>query len=164
MRRILPAATCVMMLVALWLVFVARLLGRDGARRVDERLAELPTLLTDRLPGFVHGDLVPANLLIADGTLAALLDLEAVRIGEPLLDAAWFRWIVLYHHPAIEPAVWSAFVASSGLDLDTAGVAALLEILPVVRILEILARPALGVGARSRWIEQLRACVGGLSG
>ena len=145
-----------------WLELVVRSLGRDGTRRVDERLAELPMLLSDRRPGFVHGDLVPANLLIADGALAALLDLEAVRIGERLLDAAWFRWIVRYHHPATEPTIWSGFVASSRLDTDTDGIAALLEILPVVRILEILAWPALGAGARSRWIEQLRACVGGL--
>jgi aminoglycoside phosphotransferase (APT) family kinase protein len=147
-----------------WLEPVARFLGRDGARRVDERLAELPTLLRDRRPGFVHGDLVPANLLIADGALAALLDLEAVRLGEALLDAAWFRWIVRYHHPVIEPSVWSGFVASSHLDPATARVAGLLETLPIVRILEILARPAVDAGARSRWFEQLRAGVGGLPG
>ena len=97
--------------------------------------------------------------MIAAGALTALLDLEAVRVGERLLDAAWFRWIVRYHHPVIEPAAWAGFVAASRLDRDDRGVGELIHILAVVRILEILARPVLDAAARARWVDQLRAGV-----
>jgi Ser/Thr protein kinase RdoA (MazF antagonist) len=127
------------------------------AHEISGRIEELPQLLAGRPSGFVHGDLVPANVLVDDGGLAALLDLETVRVGERLLDAAWFRWIVRYHHPDVARPAWRGFAEAGGLnDLDpTAG--PLLEILPIVRILEILSKPTLGAGPRERWLDQLRA-------
>ncbi len=145
-----------------WLEPVSVSLGPRAATRARARIADLASLLKDRPTGFVHGDLVPANVLILDGAFASLTDLETVRIGERLLDAAWFRWIVRYHHPAIEPAAWAGFVAASQLDTDDDVVSALLDVLPVIRILEILAGPAPGA-ARARWMELLRAGVEGLS-
>ena len=130
--------------------------GDQAVARMRAGLASLPGLLAGRAIGFVHGDLVPANVLLADGRLAALLDLETVRVGVGLLDAAWFRWIVRYHHPSLEPPAWTAFVAASGLDGADATMDAILEILPVARILEILSDAGLGPAARSRWQEQLR--------
>jgi aminoglycoside phosphotransferase (APT) family kinase protein len=103
---------------------------------------------------FVHGDLVPANLLLREGS-NALLDLEGARIGDPLFDAAWFRWIMAFHHPELEPAAWCAFKAAARLADDDQARDALLHAYPVLRILEILAGPALTAAARKRWMEQL---------
>ena len=142
-----------------WLEPVADSLAARERTDLRARIADLPELLQDRPPGFVHGDLVPANLLIAQGALTALLDLEAVRVGERVLDAAWFRWIVRHHHPEIAPAAWAGFVGASGLAADDTRVALLIRLTPVVRILEILGRPAMDGARRSRWVEQLRAAV-----
>ncbi|MEU8296344.1 aminoglycoside phosphotransferase family protein [Micromonospora sp. NPDC048909] len=40
---------------------------------------------------WLHGDLMPGNLLVRDGRLAAVIDLGAVRVGDPALDLmpAW---------------------------------------------------------------------------
>jgi Ser/Thr protein kinase RdoA (MazF antagonist) len=126
----------------------------DLRRRIDE----LPRLLAGRRPGLVHGDLVPANVLVKEDQLAALLDLETMRVGERLVDAAWFRWIVRYHHPEVEREAWSDFARVTGVDAADATVGSLLGVLPIVRILEILGQPTLAAAARERWLDQLRAC------
>ncbi|HUQ44467.1 MAG TPA: aminoglycoside phosphotransferase family protein [Candidatus Limnocylindria bacterium] len=111
----------------------------------------------DGVRRFVHGDLVPANLLLREGGPPVVLDLETVRIGDPLLDAGWFSWIVRFHHPAAWQAAWGAFAEAAHLtDLDGAARARLLA-LPTARILEILADRDLEQAARGRWLEQLRA-------
>jgi aminoglycoside phosphotransferase (APT) family kinase protein len=125
-------------------------------RIAQSRLERLGGLLAGRRPGLVHGDLVPANVLIREAGPTALLDLEAVRLGEPLHDAAWFAWIVRFHHPAIAPAAWESFAAAGGIDTGDAAAAGLLEVLPTARILEIVAALA-GGPARIRWMEQLQA-------
>lgn len=142
-----------------WLGGVEAELPSRAAEVTGFRLGRLEALLARRRPAMVHGDLVPANGLIRDAAPAALLDLEAVRLGEPLLDAAWFAWIVRFHHPAVSQTAWASFAAAGGIDAGEAVTAALLEILPTVRILEIVAALAPGP-ARTRWLEQLRANVG----
>src|SRR6185503_11659777 len=76
----------------------ASLAGLD-VRRLSDSIRTVPALLKGRPSGFVHGDFVPANVLVREGAVVALLDFEAARLGDPLFDAAWFRWIVGYHHP-----------------------------------------------------------------
>jgi len=141
-----------------WLDMASPSMAPATAREVSLRIEELPGLLAGRPSSFVHGDLVPANVLVDDGELAALLDLETVRLGERLLDAAWFRWIVRYHHPDVERAAWSGFASASGVDETDPIVGPLLEILPAVRILEVLGQSTLGAAARQRWLDQLRVC------
>ncbi|MEU8331336.1 aminoglycoside phosphotransferase family protein [Micromonospora sp. NPDC048839] len=40
---------------------------------------------------WIHADLMPVNLLVRDGRLAAVIDLEAVKLGDPAVDLmpAW---------------------------------------------------------------------------
>jgi aminoglycoside phosphotransferase (APT) family kinase protein len=141
-----------------WLDGLRHELAAAVATAVEVRLDEL-ALYSGRV-GFVHGDLVPANVLLRDPQPPALLDLEAVRVGERFLDAAWFRWIVRYHHPELEPVAWLAFVKAARIDAGRRAIATLLAALPTVRILEILGDSRLVEQARLRWLQQLAASVG----
>lgn len=140
-----------------WLARVESSLDPSWAAGIRS-LIDMAAVMPRPRASFVHGDLVPANLLIGNGG-NVLLDLEAARIGDPLADAAWFRWIVRYHHPDLEPAAWSAFTAEAELTPEDPTSAALLEAYPVLRILEILAGPALSAADRDRWIAQLRSAL-----
>jgi aminoglycoside phosphotransferase (APT) family kinase protein len=133
-------------------------LASEEIATLDGDIAELPGLLAGREPGVVHGDLAPVNVLIRDGAIAALLDVEFVRLAEPVLDAAWFHWIVTFHHPAEAGAAWGAFVAASGLDVaDDPQVRGLLRILPRIRILEILDDDRLTEASADHWLGMLHA-------
>ena len=148
---------------ATWLELARNDLGPSASAGFGGQLGGLERLLRARHPRFVHGDLVPVNVLLREDGPPALLDLEAVRVADPLLDAGWFRWIVGHHHPDAAGSAWSAFVDQTGLDAGDATVAALLDLLPVVRILEILAQPDLRPQARRHWLDQLIANRGGAS-
>jgi aminoglycoside phosphotransferase (APT) family kinase protein len=127
---------------------------RQSAAVIDA----LPELLAGRRPGFVHGDLVPVNTLVRDGSLAAILDFEFVRLADPLLDAAWFYQIVAFHHPSEEPAAWRAFVSAAGIDPDDPRTRDLLRALPLVRLLEILDGDDHSEGT-AHWLPILRSCI-----
>lgn len=48
----------------------------------------------DRPPVWVHGDLHPANVVVADGTLAGVVDFGALFAGDPAWDLA-AAWLLL---------------------------------------------------------------------
>ncbi|WFE54983.1 aminoglycoside phosphotransferase family protein [Micromonospora sp. WMMD1155] len=62
----------------------------DTARltQVWDRCRDVPRHDTD---GWIHADLMPGNLLVRDGRLAAVIDLETVTVGDPAVDLmpAW---------------------------------------------------------------------------
>jgi aminoglycoside phosphotransferase (APT) family kinase protein len=66
-------------------------------------------------PRFAHGDLAPVNVLVSDGRPVAVLDLDRACLAHPALDAAWFAWVVSFHHPEIAGEAWAAFAAAAGL-------------------------------------------------
>jgi len=140
-----------------WLGLVRPQLSAMTAAAVAARIEDLGSSSHDPQPHFVHGDLVPANILLRDPGPPVLLDLEAVRIGDPLLDAAWFSWIVRYHHPETHRAAWAAFQDAARLRAPDAAGPNVLAALPVVRVLEILSDRDLERAARSRWLDQLAA-------
>jgi aminoglycoside phosphotransferase (APT) family kinase protein len=140
-----------------WLHLVEAEVPARQAAALRERVTAIESLLEGRRAGLVHGDLVPVNMLMHDGALRALLDLEAAHVGEPLLDAAWFSWIVGYHHPEVEPAASGAFAREAGLMRTDDRTAALWAALPSIRILEILARLPARARARGHWLGQLCA-------
>lgn len=45
-------------------------------------------------PVWVHGDLHPANVVVADGTLAGVVDFDALCVGDPAWDLA-AAWVLL---------------------------------------------------------------------
>jgi len=142
----------------------ARLSRAEGwLTKPEQRLAAaaigaLPEMLAGRLSGFVHGDLVPVNMLVRDGSLAAILDFEFVRLADPLLDAAWFDQVVAFHHPGAEPAAWQAFVSAAGIDANDPRTGDLLRALPLVRLLEILDGDRHSEGV-AHWLPILRSCI-----
>ncbi len=140
-----------------WLGLVRPQLSAMTAAAVAARIDDLGSWWNEPPPRFVHGDLVPANILLRDLGPPALLDLEAVRIGNPLLDAAWVSWIVRYHHPEAHRAAWAGFLDAAGLEAQDAAGTKALAALPVVRVLEILSDRDLEPAARSRWLDQLAA-------
>lgn len=58
-------------------------------------------LINQRLPGLVHGDFGPQNILFtADAEdVVGVLDWEFAHEGSPIEDIAWCEWIVRMHHP-----------------------------------------------------------------
>ncbi|MEU8224866.1 aminoglycoside phosphotransferase family protein [Kribbella sp. NPDC048915] len=48
----------------------------------------------DGVPVWLHGDLHPANVVVADGTLAGVVDFEEIGAGDPANDVA-SAWILL---------------------------------------------------------------------
>lgn len=63
----------------------------------------------DRPPVWVHGDLIPSNLLVADGALTAVIDWGCLAVGDPAYDLipAW---------SLLSAADRPAFRAAAGLD------------------------------------------------
>jgi aminoglycoside phosphotransferase (APT) family kinase protein len=60
-------------------------------------------------PRVVHGDLAPVNVLVRDDRLAAVLDFDRVHLAHPDYDAAWFAWVVSFHHPDVADRACEAF-------------------------------------------------------
>ena len=134
-------------------------LDASERRRLEAAIGSLAALPDGRPPGFVHGDFVPVNVIVRDGAIAALIDLEAARLADPLVDASWFRWILAYHHPGQIVEAWRAFTEGSGLDEDDPRTRMLLLVVPLVRILERLSEDRLTDSERDHLRRMLRSAM-----
>lgn len=65
------------------------MIDRDAALRVWEEALRAPEW--DRPPVWFHGDLLPGNLLVAEGRLSAVIDWSGLGVGDPACDlmCAW---------------------------------------------------------------------------
>lgn len=69
---------------------------------IGSAVVELHAVWTDAVavpawdgpPVWVHGDLHPANVVVADGTLAGVVDFGALSVGDPAVDLA-AAWVLL---------------------------------------------------------------------
>jgi aminoglycoside phosphotransferase (APT) family kinase protein len=111
-------------------------------------------------PRFAHGDVAPVNLLVRDGRVAAVLDLDRARLALPLYDAAWFAWVVSFHHPDVAEAAWSAYSQAAGLAIRSAEDVAWLWPL---QLLERLAE-APDAAERRAWADRLAATLDHVGG
>ena len=137
-------------------------LGPDQSRRLAGLIEGLPAELGGEAPVFAHGDLAPVNVVVADGSVVGLLDLERVRLAHPLFDAAWWTWIIRRHHPERTASAGGAFLASAGIG-DDPGTLRQLAILGALQCLEVLAGlPARASGPRTEWAGRVRAALGRL--
>lgn len=78
--------------------------GLDLTARVGiaKQIAEPPMRAT-----LVHGDFRPANFLVVDGELSAVLDWEFAHVGDPAEDLGWYLTSYYAHEHLIEGS-WSA--------------------------------------------------------
>jgi aminoglycoside phosphotransferase (APT) family kinase protein len=77
----------------------------------EPQLRMVASWLEDNIPAapahtvLVHGDFRPANVLIKDGKIEALLDWELARLGDPLDDLGWYT-TPLYRKEHSIPGGW----------------------------------------------------------
>ena len=80
----------------------------DRCRRVFDRACQRATFW-DAPPVWLHGDLHPLNLLVANGRLAAVVDFGDIFAGDPATDLA-VAWMVIpaAHRPVFryEAGTW----------------------------------------------------------
>lgn len=139
-----------------WLDRADDLLGPNAVASVHNMLLDLPRAFGSVDPAFAHGDFAPVNVIVRDGSVAALLDLERTRIAHPWFDAAWFRLIVRGHHPSRWKAAGSSFLSAAGIG-QTAEESATLDLLAVLQCLELIGgapRPTALI--RSEWAARAR--------
>ena len=121
-----------------------RVLAR-AARTVDEAPAQV-----------AHGDLAPVNVLVRAGEIAAVLDLDRVQLAHPLYDAAWFSWVVSFHHPDVAVHACAAFAEAAGTPAHATQVSWLWPLLLLERLAE-----AASPGERTTWSVRLLASLTG---
>jgi aminoglycoside phosphotransferase (APT) family kinase protein len=166
------------------------LLDAAAVAALEATIDEVPARFVGRAACFAHGDFCPVNVLVADGrpttderprtkegepsltplrsslqppasTIVALVDLEFARIADPLFDAAWWGWVVRYHHPERWVQAWPRLLAAAGIAEDAATLARV-RVLQRLRCLEMLddcarTRTKRAVGM---WRERLTATLG----
>ena len=90
--------------------------------------------------------------------MVGLLDLEFARVADPLFDAAWWGWIVRYHHPTRWVAAFPHLLAAAGIPDDelTHTRIALLQRLRCLEVVDYQLRTGRPEGA-AMWSERLRA-------
>ncbi|MPY98192.1 MAG: phosphotransferase [Actinophytocola sp.] len=68
---------------------LASVIDADAATAVWDAAVQAPRW--SGMPVWIHGDLQPANLLVSDGHLCAVLDFGGLGVGDPACDliAAW---------------------------------------------------------------------------
>jgi Ser/Thr protein kinase RdoA (MazF antagonist) len=138
-----------------WLAGAGADLDQGEAGRVREAIERVPGAFVGFRPTFAHGDLAPVNVLMRDGAVVALLDLERARLAHPLFDAAWWRWVLRYHHASICPTAVDSFLSAAGVDRGEATPASL-DVLAILQCLEVLsAIPASRQGARREWARRI---------
>jgi aminoglycoside phosphotransferase (APT) family kinase protein len=105
------------------------LLGSAAIAALEATIAELPARFAGRPACFAHGDFCPVNALIDNRqeeaedqaiVVVGLLDLEFARIADPLFDAAWWGWVVRYHHPERWLHAWPRLLAAAGIAWEQA--------------------------------------------
>ncbi|WP_432991080.1 aminoglycoside phosphotransferase family protein [Dactylosporangium sp. CA-233914] len=75
-----------------WLAVLASDEHATAARRVWDDAVAAPEW--DRAPSWIHGDLHPANVVVADGTLSGVIDFGELCAGDPAADLA-AAWVLL---------------------------------------------------------------------
>lgn len=100
-------------------IVLTHLPGRHGQELIEEGFATQVLQAAGRtlrrlqqaVPGMVHGDYGPQNLLFDPNSfdVSAVLDWEFAHEGDPVEDLAWAEWIVRMHHPSATDAVPALF-------------------------------------------------------
>jgi aminoglycoside phosphotransferase (APT) family kinase protein len=139
---------------ARWFREAVPLLDAAEAEVVLAMLGRIPVLLAGP-PVVAHGDLAPVNLVVQGQRLAGIVDLERLRLAPAAFDAAWFRLLVLHHHPERWPDAGPPLLAALGLPDDEV-TAAVLDDLAVLACLEMVAALPRRSPRRLAWATRAR--------
>jgi aminoglycoside phosphotransferase (APT) family kinase protein len=92
--------------------------------------------------------------------VVGLLDVDYARVADPLLDAAWWGWVVRYHHPKRWIVAWPELLRTTGISVDQAMMGRV-RVLQRLRCLEAVddARRA-GADAAVMWARRLQETLG----
>jgi aminoglycoside phosphotransferase (APT) family kinase protein len=119
-----------------WLGPLVPHLAGNHSRDVRNLLADLPALFEGRPNVVAHGDFGPQNVLIRKGHVTALLDFEDARLADPLLDVAWWAWLVRAHTPVAFHRSWHRLLSTAGIDATEVDFHARTRALIICRLLE----------------------------
>lgn len=119
-----------------WLQPLEPLLDQTDVAATRDVIARVSALFHDRPPVVCHGDFGPQNVLVVGERVSGLLDLEDARIGDPLLDAAWWAWLVRAHTPEAFRRSWDPFLEAAAIDRGQAGFDERVFAIIVLRLLE----------------------------
>ncbi|MBF6330918.1 phosphotransferase family protein [Nocardia transvalensis] len=122
-----------------WAECLAPGLTAAQSAALEAVLDDLPDLFEGRPVVLAHGDFAPVNLLVDGGIITGLVDVESVRLADPLFDAAWWEWSVSFAGPEVPPAAWPQFLTGAGMDPSDPVLIRRIRYLQVVRMLEMLA-------------------------
>ena len=139
-----------------WIRQCAKALGEGSVQEIGRLLERGATELDGVVPVFAHGDLAPVNILVQDGRAAAVLDLDRARVAHPSFDAAWFLWVVTYHHPLVAAAAWRGYARGAGLPGPIPAACGWLQPLQLLELAASAHDPA----ERLRWTARLEALLG----
>jgi aminoglycoside phosphotransferase (APT) family kinase protein len=103
----------------------------------------------------------PSSVVGGQRSVVGLLDLEFARIADPLFDAAWWGWVVRYHHPARWVHAWPQLLAAAGIadDEETAKRIGVIQRLRCLEMIDYCATTRTREAAEM-WIERLEATLG----
>lgn len=133
-----------------WLASLRSTMDGATAIALEQAIDAVPQSHAGVRFGFAHGDFVPVNALLdTTGALSALLDLGSWRIAHPWFDAAWWGWVVRFHHPDAWAAAWPVFLGAAGIPDDLA-TSATIATLQRLRALELAT-------GNPDWLERLKA-------
>ena len=119
-----------------WLAGLRPHLRDEDVGAVRRILETVPELFAGRAPVLAHGDFGPQNVLAVGGEVTAVLDWEDVRLADPLLDVAWWAWLVRAHTPEAFARSWAEFLKSAGVDPQQERFAQRLNALIALRLLD----------------------------
>jgi Ser/Thr protein kinase RdoA (MazF antagonist) len=119
-----------------WLSDIEAYLSAVDAMATRAIIDSVPGLLANRRQVVCHGDFGPQNVLVQGGHVTGLLDLEDARVGDSLLDVAWWAWLVRAHTPSAFTRSWSGFLDASGIDRSQESFEDRVLALIVLRLLE----------------------------
>ena len=87
---------------------------RDAVLRMWDAVLAVPRY--DGPPGWLHGDLHPANVLVNDGQVSGVIDFGDITAGDPASDLS-VAWMLL--PPGCHASFWSTYQTAGGRVNDT---------------------------------------------
>lgn len=155
--RIWTDAALLRVAVDQWCLQAQALLSDPVRQMIARARTQIDAMCADG-PVFVHGDFCPVNVLVEDQRIVGLLDLEHAQCGSRLFDAAWWGWIVRFHHPQRWVEAWPALLRAANIPNDPRTIT-VMESIQILRCLELSAAGCVQAHEQraTMWAERLEA-------